>query len=441
MADPKSGREVEPASGRAPASPRQPPSRPQRGDVALAVALAVLAAAGSLAGTCRTRGVVFRTSDRWFESDCARVFYNMTDARSRQSRTAVHPLFPLLAHPPAAVLQGVLGLAPEAAVQGVLAAVASLCAVAFFALVRLVGCRRGDAALLTLLLASSAAAIFWFTVPETYPFGLLTILVALVVVALAERRGVSGAWYVAASALTLSVTVTNWMVGIAAAFAGLRWRRAVAATAAALCVVAALSVVQSGLFPGVRFFPAPREEARHVFTAESGGPAGVFQSVLFHGMVMPELGVRRDASGELILTVQASPPGSASLVGAAGVAVWVALLAVGFWAFLRAKRHGPLRLVVGVSLLGQLLLHVAYGEETFLYALHFVPLLLVVVAFGALARVRRLVLALAVALVVLAAINNVAQFGRAVSPFARALRPLAGHGLRGYGGGAVRLVP
>jgi len=423
MADPKSGREVGPASGPAPAALRASAPQGLRGEIALALALAALAAAGSLVGTSRTQGVVFRTNDRWFESDCARVFYNMTDPHSRQSRTAVHPLFPLLAHPPAALLMGVVGLSADAAVRGVLAAVAALCAAAFFVLLRRVGCRRGDAALLTLLLGSSSAAVFWCTVPETYPFGLLTILVALIAVATAERGAVSPAWYVAASALTLSVTVTNWMVGIAAAFVGLRWRRAVAVTVAALCVVAALSAAQSGLFRGVRFFPVPQEEARHAFTAESGGPAGVLQSFLFHGMVLPELGVRRHASGELVLTVQASRPGSSSLVGAACVAVWGALLAVGFWAFLSAKGHGPVRLVVGVSLLGQLLLHLAYGEETFLYALHFVPLLLVVVAFGALTRVRRLVLGLAVALVVLAAINNGVQFGRAVSPFARASAP------------------
>jgi hypothetical protein len=52
-------------------------------------------------------------------------------------------------------------------------------------------------------------------------------------------------------------------------------------------------------------------------------------------------------------------------------------------------------------------LSLLYGRETFLYSLHFTPLLVVLAAFGTFTSMRLLILCLAAALVVLVGTNNV----------------------------------
>ena len=77
----------------------------------------------------------------------------------------------------------------------------------------------------------------------------------------------------------------------------------------------------------------------------------------------------------------------------------------------QVKTHQPLRWVVAATILGQFLLHLVYGgEETFLYALHWVPVLIVLIAFAATTKLRRIVVGLAGLLVVLSGVNNQRQF-------------------------------
>jgi hypothetical protein len=113
------------------------------------------------------------------------------------------------------------------------------------------------------------------------------------------------------------------------------------------------------------------------------------------------------------MTTQASIPGSGSLWGTIAVVLWTALLGLGLWGLFSVKQHPKLRLVLGLTLLGQLLLHTLYGSETFLYALHLAPLLVMLAAFSLLTRARPLALVLAAMLVLTAGVNNSLQFQKA----------------------------
>jgi hypothetical protein len=257
--------------------------------------------------------------------------------------------------------------------------------------------------------------MFWFVVPESYSFGSLSILAALIVVVL-KKYGSSPVWlYVGSSALTLSITVTNWMVGIFATFANYHWKRALQVTVNAFCIVVLLWGLQKFFFRSAVFFIGDREEARYVFTPESGGIPHVAASFLFHTMVMPNIDTvhKRHRPWVPVMTTQLSLPGSGSMWGTIAVVLWAGLVALGMWALVTLKEHRELRIVVGAALLGQLGLHAMYGPETFLYALHFVPLLVVLTALSAHTRARPLALTLAVALVICAGINNTVQFGKA----------------------------
>ena len=81
----------------------------------------------------------------------------------------------------------------------------------------------------------------------------------------------------------------------------------------------------------------------------------------------------------------------------------------------RGALSRDLRLVVSCAVLGQWVLHLIYGQEVFLYVLHWLPLLIVVVACGTLTTMRPVVLACASLLLLTAGVNNVQQFRQAVA--------------------------
>lgn len=140
----------------------------------------------------------------------------------------------------------------------------------------------------------------------------------------------------------------------------------------------------------------------------AGGPLEILRSMLFHSVVMPGISVitRHDHPG---LTIQHSTLGSAGPLAAIATVLWCTILALGTWATLRRGSLRRVRIVVVGSLVGQALLHLFYGEETFLYSLHFLPLLVVIAALGTRTRLRLVVLAAAVALLPMLAISNARQ--------------------------------
>lgn len=354
--------------------------------------------------------------DVWFDADLYRVFSNMTERSSDHYRTRVHPIFSLIAFPPVHLLVQGLNLTPSAAVRAVMAVVAAIWLAALFALLRIIGCRRADAILFSLLATVSASAIFWFIVPETYQFGSLSILLALGFVGLTEHRQFSSFWYIGVSALTLSITTTNWMVGILLTVVNFSKQKALQITINAFCLVVLLWGVQKALFSSAAFFLGVREEKAYMPPFELTGPIHVFKAFVAHTIVMPAINLAENTkvlSRWPMLSVQDSIPGSGSLWGAIAVVSWTVLLGLGIWGFFSYQRHTKLRIVLALTLLGQLLLHSIYGTETFLYSLHFLPLLIPLAAFSVFTRARPIALLLAVILIVTAGTNNLAQLGKA----------------------------
>ncbi len=353
--------------------------------------------------------------DVWFDADLYRVFSNMTDRGSDHYRTRVHPIFSLIAFPPVRLLAQGLDLGPVAAVRAVIAIVAALWSAALFTLLRLLGCRRTDAVLFSLLANVSAAAVFWFIVPETYQFGSLSILLALGFVALTEYRQFSSLWYIGISALTLSVTTTNWMAGILLTAVSFSKKKALQVTINAFCLVVLLWGVQKAIFSSAEFFLGVKEEKKYIAPFDPAGPIHAFKSFVAHTIVMPSIDVTenmRKVSRWPMLSIQASVPGSGSAWGAIAVVAWTALLGLGIWGFFAYRRHTRLRIVLALTLLGQLLLHAVYGTETFLYSLHFLPLLILLAAFSTFTRARPVALLLTAILVVTAGTNNFIQLSK-----------------------------
>jgi hypothetical protein len=180
-------------------------------------------------------------------------------------------------------------------------------------------------------------------------------------------------------------------------------------------LVILLWLLEKQLFPTAQFFIGHREEAKYFFAEESGGFLRALVAFFSFSMVMPDIELisKLNNPGWQIFSIQYALPWTGSLLGGVAVFSWLVLFCIGLWNLVVGSLSVRMRLSIGLILLGQLLLHLMYGEETFLYALHYLPILVVVAALGALSRARKMVLVFVVVLICTAGINNIFQFNRA----------------------------
>lgn len=349
--------------------------------------------------------------DVWFEGDLPRFFENMTNRfSSGHYRLKVHPLLSLLTYPPAFILIK-LGFDTFKAVQIVIACIASLWSLSLYVLLRLIGCLRFDALLLSVLGFCSAAALFWLSVPESYGLGSISIIIALSLAALANQRKLPDWSYVVVSAFSLSATVTNWMTGIFCTFAGRPWRRACVITLVSLALVTILWGLEKRLFGSAVFFIGDTEESRYLYFPDLDRLLSVTSAFFFHSMTAPAIYILGDnGAGWSSLSMQASWPGSAGILNMIGSILWAVLLGFGIWALVTLRNHFALRITLGLTIIGQLALHIVYGEETFLYSLHFLPLFVSLAALTTLTRLRAPAIFLVAVLIPVVVANNWLQF-------------------------------
>lgn len=394
---------------------------PYRMDGLVILILAITIAIASYGGSQQIPDAIFTdfyAQDTWFGSDIPTVFGNMTSVQSDFGRNNKHPLFPLLVLPPILIIAKLFHLELIEAVRLVIPAVAAVWIGLLFGLFRLIGGSRLEATLLSLVGGSSAAAIFWFTVPESFSFGSVTILLALVLTALSQYRAFAPGWYVAVGALSVSITITNWMAGLLATIVNYRWKKALQITLVTFVIVNALWVLQRSIFRNAGYPFSLKTfigEKKFMSGPQDGSALNAIASFFYQTLVMPAVQLSDSAirPGWAKPVVNPLALGSGSLWGLIAVLAWTALFALGVWGFFSTKKHPKLRIVLGLTFLGQLAMHSVYGTgETFIYALHFAPLLLAVAGFSYLTRLRSLAVLLAVLLVVSAGINNRAQFNQ-----------------------------
>lgn len=400
----------------APEPASEPPPaawRPAPADLGLALVFMALAGVGSFLGSGQldARLLSDATMDVWFEADMSRIVEIATNRWAINDRAPAHPIFALLVVPPVYVLR-LAGLDPWAAVRVCFAVLAAVSAGLLFAILRLFDGRRLDAALFTLVGMTSASAVLWGPIPETHTLAQPTILLAILVVAVSGHRAVPSLLEVAASAATLGITVTNWMAGLLAAIVRHPWRRALQLSVNALALVVVLWVVQTRLVPASPFFIGTYRTGGHVLAAEAGGILGVARAFFLHSIVAPVITVvDRPGAGEWpIMLFQPSAAGSTGLAGMVALILWGGLLLAGAWAVIASRGLVRARIFLLLLVAGQFTLFVLFGNETFLYAPTFAPILVVLVGLAARTRVRVPVLAAAALLVVVNGANSLAQW-------------------------------
>ncbi len=404
---------VEPleAASRAPQAVAPEPAW-QRADSRAAAALAGLAALGVAAASLLLHDALWPKvlHDQWFSSDTTRVLSDMFVYDANHYRTKVHPLFVLLTMPLGLLLTKAFGMGQAGASIAINAGVAAAWAAALFATLRSMRLARIDAGLFTAVGLSAASSLFWFTVPETYALGSLSLLLPALLVARSARAPVSDLALCSASGFSLSVTVTNWMSGVLATVLLRPPVRAVWLGFLTTASVTAAWAVQRVVWPtaGGHFLRQQGGEADYLFMPILGGPFGALRAMLAHGVVMPEVQLFENAR----LTVQPSAMFGGALQSLA-VLAWLALLLLGARELARGDGWPRLRLFLAGLAAGQLLLHMAYGDENFLYSMHTSLPLVLIAGLSARGPLLRAVRPLACALIVLLLVNNGTRLAQA----------------------------
>ncbi len=353
----------------------------------------------------------------YFQADIALVYSNMTELQSNHHRTGMHPLFSIVMWPLVALVGLLTDAAPASIVRLVLAVNAGAAAALIYLILRRIAAARIDAWLFTLLFCVSTSTVFWLTVPETFPFGGTSILAMLAIVALAARPRFST--LVLGNIATMSMTLTNWMVGVYATLrlSWPRWKSAVRVFLVAGCAVVILGITSKLVIPSSGYVGDFR---RYIAWVREPQLSDV-RSFFVHSVVMPAPVFRPRGDGATEVVSEVSAAGSGSRTGVVGVGLWLMLLATGLYG--AATRKDGTRVLRDVLLLGlgsQFAMHMLFADGPFLFSAHFVPMLVLLAAHASTFRWARL---LVVATIVTVAFNNFTVFNEMTARLDQDLLP------------------
>ena len=358
--------------------------------------------------------------NRYFNGDSPLVWENMVSFGGDHHRNNVHPLFSLIAAPPTVIVNSILGGEPEMGVRVVTSFVAGFGIATMFILFRLMKLALIDALMFTALVGISAGSMFWFIIPETFTFGAVSIALAFVLVAWSEFRDIGPKWHIANAISTIAYTVTNAMFGAIAILVSFPRKQAIRVGSIAVGIFVVLWITQKLVFPSSGHLLDPREEVKFLHLPLPGATSSFFINTIVveeiekiaadtdHGTKVPVLRLNSPVQ-------QTFPEPTAWFIG--GAVLWCVIFAIGVLALIAVPQHPRLRFLLGSTLILQLILHLIYGDDPFLYAAHFVPLLIAIAAFSTLTKFRPIILGLTAMLLVCAWVNNVNEFNNSMSFF------------------------
>jgi hypothetical protein len=250
------------------------------------------------------------------------------------------------------------------------------------------------------LLGLSTSHFFFGSVVETYIFSAWSLILFFLLLE-ADRRSLFP--LILAGALTFGITITNFIQnGIGFIVHRPRWREIFRFFAWAVSLSVILSILHAAMYPSSKLFflssstkneeqffngilemPAWRATGRIIFLA---------RTVFLYTVIAPEVFVLRDEVGSYIPEFRFFKlvPGTMSYsgyegLGAALVLIWGILLFTAglmfLWNLIRTRKAGMM-LAFALCVLFNVVLHIDYGQELFLYSPDWAFALIFFVAFG-----------------------------------------------------------
>lgn len=388
-------------------------------DILSVVLLAVAGMAASLhfSSLVAEHLVDFSRINFWFDGDSPRVFNNLTGFGSNHDRTQIHPASSILTHPPVELLSVLGGLSDMTSVRLVLAVVSGGCLGLIYAFARVTGVALVPATLFSAFFGTSAAFVHWSGVPELFLFSAFTISLLLLITALGRSAGQT-AW-VLSSALTLSITVTNWIFGIISTYFIWDRKAFLKISILAFLIICVFSGIQYALYANAKLFFNPlgvvSETKWTQIAMEDRGeaqwtPLRNLWSLLVTTIIAPVPEALWMPEGYTSVNNHFSSMLDAPVLTQIAAAAWIALFAIATYAALALSEQRQIVYALVLMLAGQAMLHLVYGFPTFLFGLHFLPVLtgFVILAFGT--KMRTLILCLTSFVCVTGGVSNYQRF-------------------------------
>lgn len=328
---------------------------------------------------------VFRYLDQVFDADIPSRVIDLTRPQGPHPRAAYHPLFLLLLNPLGFALRGALrvlnveGAGRVAAIVLCSTAGGAAVAVFFRFLVRL-GLVPRRAALWTLVFGLSASQLVFASLPESWVFSGLALLVLFT---LGTRTTPPRDGLVLAGTAAFGMAVTNLP---ATALVRARWLVAerrpgpilfglARYLSLVLALSALLSTLQFLLYPGAEPFYRMRPLARddRLSFVQTLTPSDLVQRtreltghMLFFNLAAPRFLVTETGTERTSIDFPDAGFGMLRPAGVAHGLVWLGLLVLA--AFGLAQTRDPLVLALALWLASQVLLHFVFGTSLFLYS-------------------------------------------------------------------------
>ena len=343
----------------------------------------------------------------YFGADFERVSANLTDRWSEQSRTKVHPLSAMGLTIPVYVIGWALGVPRWCAMHLLVAVNAAMLAGLLFSILCRTTASLADAILFFLLAGSSAAFWIWLPTPEIFSFGSTTILLVVLMAAVPGIGAKPWSHYVA-GIVSMAITITNWMAGLLYSFVFLGWKRSLSIGLHVFALVTILWGVQKYVFPSATFIIGDKDEIR--FLNRQGVAKTTFRFFCApYASVGPEYKYIEWMARPIVRQgdYDDSSPDPRCLLLCISYGAWFLLLAFGVLAMREADVDIRLRVLLAGIVGGQYFLHLIYSNETFIYTMHWLPILVIICSLTSRSRFRRVGLTLATLSAVLGLCINI----------------------------------
>ena len=324
----------------------------------------------------------------WFDSNAPLVYLAMTATDTKMQMTNRHPLFPYVGVLPVKAMW-LLGIPESVGVCLVLAFAVGLMSGLFALVLVLTVESLALIWLFQLFFLASSSFVFWSGICERFPMGSTTILSVTAGAAYYSKKDrMPAVVAVILNVMSLGITITNWMFGLLLSLNFFKVKEAIKVSLYALLITGALWVMEQ-LFIEQRnsLLYVDSWNQKFILGNYAGGVYQKIVALLGHTVVIPAVHLHGFADGvaaesHQMLGVAHSAPGSGSLLGLVLVLVWTLMLVAGLLSWW--LRTGKTRFdhFLSLAILGQISLHLIYGAELFLYGLHIVPLVLLLVARG-----------------------------------------------------------
>jgi hypothetical protein len=332
----------------------------------------------------------------WFESDLIRVSQSMISRFANNHDTDVHPIYAIFMYLPTKLMR-ILGASERMSTTLYLTIIAGLWGACLYSVFRGLGQLRKDALLMCLFAGSTSSAIFWCPVTEIYSTSALT-----------------------GTSATLSMTITNWMLGLTLTGTANPLRKFARISFDAFLIITLIFAFQKIILPSAEFFvPSISGEMDYVFNDRAGSFLDKWRSFFIYSIAIPEVPFFPNPKFPewMDSSIQLQPITALRAIGALGAALWVVMLTVGTFSAWRNPNHRSYVLALCLFMAFQILLHSVYGDETFIYSMNYVPTMIVLASFWLLGPWRQLGRIVVIVAILANLQNNLPEYLRVTDNF------------------------